>query len=157
MGESATEGHMRLMVFVVALAAGAMPMRANAGDWRVSGATDEFFHALDISRIKTVGAAKQAWIVMSYKVALSNKAEYSLSREEFDCERQDITTLATVYYDGEGQVMEQTGRSATLAVVPDSVAEAWFNAVCHQEKLGDTRYDSAIEFHDTVQNYYSRQ
>jgi len=69
----------------------------------------------------------ELWI----KEAKSSDAAFLLTREQINCKTRQISSATTVPYDTDGNA-RGTHTSATWdSVVPDSLGEALYLAVCH--------------------------
>jgi len=132
---------MRLMIMIAAVAVVGVPISADAGDWRVVYVDTQTASAVDVGGIRTVAGKKVAWSATIFSTTQEEDVDYHLVRREYDCAASLWTGLSLTQYNASGaNIYSSHERRPTLAVIPDSVGEHLFNAVCFGEGVSDESY-----------------
>lgn len=148
---------MRLMVLVAALAVMATPIAARAGDWRVVYFDTQTASAVDLAGIRTVGGKKVAWSATLFRTTQEEDVDYHLVRREYDCAASTWTGLSLTQYNAAGDnIYSSHDRQPTLAVIPDSVGENLFNAVCFGEGVTPNSFSRPSDALTTYRDLFGR-
>lgn len=105
---------------------------AIADEWIAGGASDNSDQLINISSIEKDGDVRGTW-VMHISNSTDDGVAYTLVWEEFNCKAKKMRYLDFFSYDSSGQnIKSQTGNNEWDRVLPGTVGEASFQAVCQE-------------------------
>lgn len=114
---------------------------ANAAEWVQVAGGSKATYFLDKNSIRNSGSSeKKAWVLAKYveeQYLESNKTAYGSAKSlrVYSCSEATVTLKSVAYYsntDGTGALVEsiQTDREKPQDIVPDTIGEAVWKAVC---------------------------
>jgi hypothetical protein len=116
-------------VIVLALSAGA----ATAETWWHLGRARDIEIAVERDSVRSDGALRTAWFATAHQATNHDMGfpyDYQLTLERFDCDRQTVEFLRTVYYRTDGEPISVAGTGTVNTVAPGTVAGGKLAAVC---------------------------
>lgn len=147
------EGHMKNVVVGIA-AALSFAGTASAGDWRLIYADDHIAIAVEAGSVRRTADTAVGWVAMLYSET-EDGVDYSMSRRQFDCSATTVKPLTVVLYTADGQSLGASqSHNQIQAVGPDTIEELGMNAICFDEGMAVTPFESVTEllstFRETV-------
>ncbi len=105
---------------------------AIADEWIAGGASDNSEKLINISSIEKDGDVLGTWVI-HISNSTDNGVAYELVWEEFNCKAKKMRYLDYFAYDFSGQnIKTDNGNGEWDRVLPGTVGEASFNAVCKE-------------------------